>query len=360
MQKFIVLTLLCTSIVNAIPIDNETYFEPDIESVNMFLYGNSNPEWLKYVNDDGVFDPSLVDPEHPVEFNVSEQFYNAASSTKFFLYTKKEPIRRQIILEDLESIKASSFNPKNSIRFLIHGWQDNERSKMIQTIKDAYMETADFNIIVVDWGKGASSLNYYASRHRIGNVAEVVKRFIDFLVLNLKVNTKQMQLVGHSLGAHIAGLTGKALEVGRIPVIVGLDPALPLFSIKKPKDRLDVSDADYVEVIHTAGGSLGFDDPIGKADFYPNYGRSQPGCGLDLTGACAHSRAYAFFAESIFTGVGFWSDQCGEYNEIKKKKCAQTGIIVTLGGDPLVITRAIGNYHLQTNKQSPFAKGLLK
>lgn len=33
----------------------------------------------------------------------------------------------------------------------------------------------------------------------------------------------------------------------------------------------------YVEIMHTAGGSLGFGEPLGHADFFPNFGRSQPG-----------------------------------------------------------------------------------
>jgi hypothetical protein len=28
----------------------------------------------------------------------------------------------------------------------------------------------------------------------------------------------------------------------------------------------------YVEIIHTNGGTLGFGEPIGQADFYPNGG----------------------------------------------------------------------------------------
>lgn len=362
MNKYILSTLLLSSITLAIPIQNEIDVGPNMEAVNTYLYGEPNPEWLKYVNDDGYYDPSLEPGREELKvyglFTGPESYYNAAKSVKFWLYTKKEPKRRQILLEDLESIKSSTFDPKHSIRFLIHGWNNDETSDMIQMIKDAYLKRADFNIIVVDWGKGANSLNYYTCRHRVGNVAEVVTRFIEFMVENLKVKTSKIQIIGHSLGAHIAGITGKSFEKNKISVIVGLDPASPLFYMNKPNGRLDVTDAEYVEVIHTAAGSLGFDKPIGKADFYPNFGRSQPGCGWDLTGACAHSRAYEYFTESILTDVGFWSNQCGEYHtEIKKEKCLPTGTTVTLGGDPIHIERAEGNYHLETNKASPFAKG---
>lgn len=64
----------------------------------------------------------------------------------------------------------------------------------------------------------------------------------------------------------------------------GLDPALPLFTEGNRDARLDRHDAQYVEVIHTCGGYLGFAVPIGHVDFYPNGGSSQPGCGTDYRG----------------------------------------------------------------------------
>ncbi len=51
------------------------------------------------------------------------------------------------------------------------------------------------------------------------------------------------------------------------------DPAGPLFSIDQPTERLHWTDADYVEVQFTDIGRLGFTQPIGHANFYPNFGR---------------------------------------------------------------------------------------
>lgn len=55
-------------------------------------------------------------------------------------------------------------------------------------------------------------------------------------------------------------------------------PAGPLFSVNNPNDRIDSTDAEYVEIIHTDTRSFGFGDPIGHTDFYPNGGFGQPGC----------------------------------------------------------------------------------
>lgn len=42
---------------------------------------------------------------------------------------------------------------------------------------------------------------------------------------------------------------------------------------------LDKSDANFVDVIHTAGGAAGYFGTVGHVDFYPNGGTPiQPGC----------------------------------------------------------------------------------
>jgi hypothetical protein len=49
-----------------------------------------------------------------------------------------------------------------------------------------------------------------------------------------------------------------------------LDPAGPTFSIPNPNNRLDVTDAKFVDVIHTSAGKSGIAQSIGHVDFYPN------------------------------------------------------------------------------------------
>lgn len=63
--------------------------------------------------------------------------------------------------------------------------------------------------------------------------------------------------------------------------IKGLDPAGPLFTfpvIAPPKNRLTSTDADFVQVIHTAAKSLGAQICLGDADFWANGGELQPIC----------------------------------------------------------------------------------
>lgn len=61
---------------------------------------------------------------------------------------------------------------------------------------------------------------------------------------------------------------------------IGLDPAGPGFQyVALRSDHLDSTDAQFVDVIHTASGTAGYSSLLGHADFYPNGGSPpQPGC----------------------------------------------------------------------------------
>lgn len=98
-------------------------------------------------------------------------------------------------------------------------------------------------------------------------VAAKLANLIDRLVHHHGLDLKDVTIVGHSLGAHIAGQTGKLIKSkDRIGCIVGLDPASVNFNASKPETRLDKSDAEYVQVIHTDGNRFGMIEPIGHGN----------------------------------------------------------------------------------------------
>jgi len=81
--------------------------------------------------------------------------------------------------------------------------------------------------------------------------------------------------IGHSLGAHVCGFAGKTR---RLTGIIGLDPAGPIFEDNSEDARLNRNDADIVYAIHTNTAWLGIWANIGDIDYYPNGGKTQPGC----------------------------------------------------------------------------------
>lgn len=146
----------------------------------------------------------------------------------------------------------------------------------------------------------------------------------------------EVHVIGHSLGAHIAGNIGRYFN-GSLGHVTGLDPALPLFLPNSP-DSLQSDAATFVDVIHTDYPVFGDITPRGTADFYPNFGFApQHGCeGVDLLAAsklifesckslyywrvfksnhvfsdsCSHNRAVQLYAESIGLPKNFPSIPC--------------------------------------------------
>lgn len=72
---------------------------------------------------------------------------------------------------------------------------------------------------------GANTIDYGTARNRINGVSTVVANFINFLISNGFTAHSRLSVIGHSLGGHAAGITGKKVTGGKVQTIVGLDPA---------------------------------------------------------------------------------------------------------------------------------------
>ncbi|NJR65368.1 MAG: hypothetical protein HC772_08720, partial [Leptolyngbyaceae cyanobacterium CRU_2_3] len=130
-------------------------------------------------------------------------------------------------------------------------------------------QESDANIVLVDWEAGASSFFYPTAA---ANTEDVGNQVATFLRTN-NVNPEQTNLIGHSLGAHVAGFAGVSYRTSTgnaLSSITGLDPAGPSFEGTATNRRLDASDANRVVAIHTSE-TLGFDDRLGTLDVYVNF-----------------------------------------------------------------------------------------
>ncbi|MBD2536865.1 hypothetical protein H6G97_49635 [Nostoc flagelliforme FACHB-838] len=167
-------------------------------------------------------------------------------------------------------------------------WMEN----IAQTIRQ---RESNANIILLDWEQGASSLWYSTSAARTRDVASQLATYL----VNNGVDPTYTNLIGHSLGAHIAGFTGSTYResTGRsLTQIVGLDPAGPEFEGKAASERLDPIDANRVVSIHTSE-TLGYDARLATLDVYTNWNDLfQPG---QWNFAGNHSYAHTLYTELL-------------------------------------------------------------
>ncbi|XP_072381633.1 pancreatic lipase-related protein 2-like [Diabrotica undecimpunctata] len=272
---------------------------------------------------------------------------------KIYLFTQQDLLHgTRLNISDKDEVDASAFSKDKDTVFYIHGWMDNNSSETLISTKDTYLSKYDVNMFLVDWGTFADNIIYNIAYDNVEAIGDIVGYAIEHLVQNTGVDLNRITIVGHSLGAHVAGVAGRILS-GKLDHIVGLDPAGPLFTKENTKNRLTPESAQFVHVIHTCGGLLGYFDRIGDADYYPNGGKSQPGCILDVVGRCSHLLSIQYYLESVLTG-NFKSRKCGSYDEFNSGMCNNSTI--SYMGQYNVDKEALGTYFLQTNIQSPYAR----
>lgn len=86
----------------------------------------------------------------------------------------------------------------------------------------AYFEQGEFNIISVDWGILAQPPCYMESSENVYVVAECAAEFLDSLyAARSELDINNTHIIGHSLGAQIAGLMGNNLVTGKVPRVTG-------------------------------------------------------------------------------------------------------------------------------------------
>ncbi|XP_022170464.1 lipase member H-A-like [Myzus persicae] len=260
------------------------------------------------------------------ESTMDSSLVSVNESVTFWLYTKVRPNNsRRLVPDDLQSLKSSGFDGGKPTKIVIHGWLgDSEDDQSVcLTLKTEYFALYDYNVVCVDWSVVALDFAYFTARLRCKDIGNYVAEMIMTMTENTPQTNDDVHIIGFSMGAHIAGYAGKRLE-GNVHRITGLDPAKPMFSIKRPAERLDRTDAQFVDVVHTTRLVMGQHKPIGIIDFYPNGGNTkQPGCGYDYVygEVCSHYRAYELYARSIRSKDEFKSIKCDSWKDYEQSKC---------------------------------------
>jgi pimeloyl-ACP methyl ester carboxylesterase len=160
---------------------------------------------------------------NPLE-DVVEPSFNPATDTRFVLFTRNNPNSGQVLTTP-DSIRNSHFNSAHPVRLLIHGWNSGLSSGVNTRPTESYLQLGNFNVIQIDWSIGAGTANYITARNRVPLVADVIANFLNNLVNNGFINSmERVSIGGHSLGAHIAGITGKRTQASgrRVHTIWGM------------------------------------------------------------------------------------------------------------------------------------------
>lgn len=247
--------------------------------------------------------------------------------------------------------------------FIIHGWLDNFSRNWMQDMMSEYIEHQDVNVCGVDWARLAVYEYRIAAQENVLEVGWYLAIFILFLE-DLGVDLNNVSLVGHSLGAHVAGITGDHLG-GEVNAIYALDPAGPMFTqptVIDEKYRLDPSDAKYVQAIYTTKFALGVGIEVGHQNFHPNGGiNPQPPCITPIGRSeelppgllvCSHNIAHDYFKFSLNPKNVFVGRECNNLVNFQLGICFG-GVTDKMG---IYSERMRGKFYLSTSAFEPYVE----
>uniref|UniRef100_A0A1I8N5B5 Uncharacterized protein n=1 Tax=Musca domestica TaxID=7370 RepID=A0A1I8N5B5_MUSDO len=249
-------------------------------------------------------------------------------------------------------LEYPEFDAKKRVVIFITGWMSNIHADYIEDMARAFNCRGNYNFLALNASNFIQTL-YTWSAFNTDAVGIFVGKGI--AKLSKKIPAKKIHLIGHSLGAHIAGRAGRQFQklTGQsLYRITGLDPANPCFNEGETLSGLHRGDADFVDVIHSNPGVLGKAQPLGDVDFYPD-GLAPIKTGCVIFG-CSHSRAYEYFIETVFPGNenNFLAKRCNSMTSYNGGQC--DGLEYPMGiATPTYLK---GDFFLSVNAKDPFGK----
>ncbi|XP_017587008.1 lipase member I isoform X2 [Corvus cornix cornix] len=228
------------------------------------------------------------------DLNIGNALSGTELHVQLLLYTRENQNCSERLIE--HNVTASEYlNTTKKIVFVIHGFRPTgSPPAWLGDMKKLLLSSEDINLIIVDWNRGATTVNYITAVENCRKVAEILKNYVDQMLVD-GASLDSVYMIGVSLGAHIAGFVGQKYN-GKLGRITGLDPAGPSFTGEPPEQRLDPTDAQFVDVIHS--------DTDGLHYF-----------------KCDHQRSVFLFLSSLKTKCDIITYPCDSYLDYKRGKC---------------------------------------
>ncbi|KAH3697159.1 hypothetical protein DPMN_084648, partial [Dreissena polymorpha] len=345
----------CLGVVRSVPLPRVCYGE-------LGCFDSQPP----FNNTEGVL------PQSPEEIQTTFRLFTSTCS----------PVPRVLHQNYTNSMSACDFNPSVPMKVIIHGFLQHGQVDWIGEMTRALMAKEPMSVITVDWGTGAG-FPYSRAAANTRVVGSQLGALLKALHEKLGLHMDNVHIIGHSLGAHIAGYVSQLCDACRnVGRITGLDPAQPAFKDTPSVVHLDKQDAQFVDVIHTDGSEFnyvsgyGWIQEVGHVDFYPNGGMDQPGCPTESVGgfvsaaykeglngaedelSCSHSRAIFLFTESILSTCAFYGHPCSslEALDMNAASCLRCplGVCPRMGYHADKTPKARGKYFLRTRGTTPY------
>uniref|UniRef100_A0A8C5KMG8 Phospholipase A1 member A n=1 Tax=Jaculus jaculus TaxID=51337 RepID=A0A8C5KMG8_JACJA len=257
------------------------------------------------------------------DFQNASLLWGTNLKVQFLFFSPSDPSCGQL-LGKLSDIQNSEFNATLGTKIIIHGFRAlGTKPSWIGAFIRALLRAADVNVIAVDWVYGSTGV-YFSAVENVVKLSLEISRFLGKLLM-LGVSESSIHIIGVSLGAHVGGMVGHFYK-GQLGRITGLDPAGPEYTRASLEERLDATDALFVEAIHTDTDNLGIRIPVGHVDYFVNGGQDQPGCPAFIHAGysyliCDHMRAVHLYLSALENSCPLMAFPCASYKDFLAGHC---------------------------------------
>lgn len=142
------------------------------------------------------------------------------SDIKIFFHSKTTSKGgMEVDLTNPDTLEKTDFSTAKDSIFLVHGWHSNAMSAVNTDVTKSFLKVQDVNIFVVDWSNIAKEF-YTIAQANVEPVGQIVGGLVQNLVDTVGLSLDKTAIIGHSLGAHVAGVIGATLG-GKASYVVG-------------------------------------------------------------------------------------------------------------------------------------------
>ncbi|CAG9830940.1 unnamed protein product [Diabrotica balteata] len=148
----------------------------------------------------------------PCPFKEAINYNVSSDDIKVYFRNKQHPDSSvPIDINQSSEVDALGFSPNKDTMFIVHGWHNGHDSPVCDVVSKAVLQNNDINVFLIDWNAIARNL-YVVAYKAVPEVGKLLGTLIRNLVNNNKLDLNKAAIVGHSLGAHVAGLAGHELN----------------------------------------------------------------------------------------------------------------------------------------------------
>lgn len=141
---------------------------------------------------------------------------NETNDIQYILYTRNNPEGIYLPYNDPGgAARYYGADPDNPTIVFLHGFSEIAPGASSIAIKDAYLDTGDYNVILVNWSRLVAFPWYRSATKNARVMGKSLAKFLQKLDHGgLPIN--KVHVIGFSLGAAAAGFAGKAMPKGKI------------------------------------------------------------------------------------------------------------------------------------------------